>query len=252
MADPPPVSFPRVGPFNEPVATFDFDTFLTGAASIGLPTTVLRRLRDRGWSFVIDPDATESATPSGWLAELFRGKKIRLAKVQCFPIAGPSRENTIAALATIYHETTHAYLHEFADQMQPLLALARLHYKGPNLKDGSEGDLDSVMHESAASYVEDSIEAVVRLLLACNGVARGLGNTENPIDDKAKQNIVDFSFKEYSRFLTQKVFGALGDYEVTKEIFPRLQNQLDVRVLENIREHGAGMARALLPDAPSE
>jgi hypothetical protein len=67
------VSFVRLGPFDDPVATFDFDSFLAGAQSLGLPVTTLRRLRDRGWKCKVDPDRTESLTTDNALQDWWYG-----------------------------------------------------------------------------------------------------------------------------------------------------------------------------------
>jgi hypothetical protein len=148
-----------VGPFDDATVTYDFDSFLVGAQSIGLPVSFLRRLHDRGWTCKIDPGRDTSFTPSNWLQNKIYGEKtIHLAKSQCFPDTGAAPRNTASCLGTLYHEFTHAYLIEFEDGLQTLLSTAKLHYLGVNLKDGSEAsDTMHVPHESAASYVGDSI-----------------------------------------------------------------------------------------------
>jgi hypothetical protein len=243
------MQFPNWGPLDTPTVTLDFGTFINGIAYLQLPKSLLTRLHDRGWSYKIDPDRTESFTPNdNFIANLWYGKTIVLAKNQCFPIVGGSSANVISAVSTIYHESTHAYINEFGSQMQPLLAASRLHYKGTNVQDGSEEDIDLVLQESAASYVGDSIEAVLFLLLDCKGVANNVNRVANrPLNaDGEGDAIVGIAMKDFQRFLARDVFGTANGQEVTKSIDPRLRQQLDARVLEGVRSRAIGMARAQL------
>ncbi len=219
---------------------------------MGLPVTVLRRLHDRGWKCAIDSGRATSFTPSNWLQNKVYGEKtIHLSQSQCFPIVGGGQENTISCTSTLYHEFTHAYLFEFEDTLQSLLAVAKTHYVGINLKDGTEAsDTGHVLHESAASYVGDSIEAVVRLTMSCRAVAKGMnGVARRPLKDAREGKvIIDIAFRDYTRFLTQEVFGNVDEVQVTKTIDPNLRDYLSTKVLERLRERGAALARALLPN----
>jgi len=244
-----PMQYPSWGPLDTPIVSFDFNTFMNSLSNLGLPRSLLTRLHDRGWSFKIDPDRTESFTPDNWFQNLLYGEKtIHLAKSQCFPITGGSALNTISSTSTIFHESTHAYIIEFGDNMQPLLATARLHYKGANCRDRTEGDLDLVLHESGAAYVGDSIEEVLRLILSFKGVANAFNITANRplIDDVEGEAIKRIAMKDYHDFLSQTVFGVAGGVEITRSIDPQLQRQLDARALEGIRSRAVGMANAQL------
>lgn len=237
-----PVSFPRLGPFAAPSATFSFDTFINGLASMGLPVTIVRRLRDAGWEVKIVTGQTESGTSDNWFSS---GGTIKLAQVQCFPIANPGVENTVAFLDTIFHEFTHAFLDQFGDRMQPLLATARLHYLGSNMADGSTKNIDLVMQESAADYVGSSMGAAVRLLLTCRGLSVGVVGAGATVDDDQKKSIAASIFADYANFLRQSVFGFIDKFNITKTIDPRLQAQLDIAILERLRERAVPMAQAI-------
>jgi hypothetical protein len=134
----PSVSYPHLVPFEEPMATFDFNTFLVGAKDMGLPVTVLCRLRDLGWKCKIDDSEEESFTRGDYFSVLLGRRAITLSRSQCFPLVGGGHINTIMFVSTLYHEFTHAYLIEFKDSLQNLIESAKLHYVGANRADGAE------------------------------------------------------------------------------------------------------------------
>lgn len=248
------VSYVRVGPFDDPVVTFSFDAFRVGAMSLGLPATILNRLSDRGWDCQIDPDATESFTAENsfmdwWYRDFdHSGKKIVvLAKSQCFPQVGGGPQDTVSFLSTVYHEFTHAYFREFEDDLKPLIDAAKPHYLGVNLKGGkSTSDTFLVFHESAASYVGDSIDAVVRLLMGCKAATRGMNMYNMPRDDQQCQAQVDVSFRDYAKFLLQNVFGTAGGVGISVSVDSKLRAHLDVNVLEGVRDRAVTLARGAL------
>jgi hypothetical protein len=132
--------------------------------------------------------------------------------------------------------------------LQPLLASAKLHYLGVNLKDGTEAsDTLLVLDESAASYVGDSVGEAVRLILTCRAVARGVNFAGlKPIDAQQGQVALDIAFRDWAQFLRQEVFGTANEVAVSKTIDPKPQAHLDVKVLEGLRSRAEGLARAAL------
>jgi hypothetical protein len=231
------VSLPKIGPFDDVTATFDFTSFLVGAQSIGLPVTTLRRLQDRGWTLKLDADRETSFTPANWLQDLWYGDKtIHLAKKQCFPHCGGSPTNTIGCLGTVYHEFTHAYLIQFEDLLEDLLTLTKPHYLGANLKDGTSADVMHVLHESAASYVGDTVTEVVTLMMSFRAATKGLNLYGMPLQGEAQGDVQrNIALREYNKFLSKKVFGTVDEVEVTKTIAPKLREHLDKKLLEGLR-----------------
>jgi hypothetical protein len=105
------VSYVRVGPFDDPVATFSFDAFRVGCMSLGLPVTYLNQLDARGWDCQVDPNEQESFTSDNSIMDWWyrdsdhSGKKIIiLSKSQCFPVDGGAPLDTVEFISTIYHE----------------------------------------------------------------------------------------------------------------------------------------------------
>jgi hypothetical protein len=240
------VSLPKVGPFDDVTATFDFTSFLVGAQSIGLPVTTLRRLQDRGWTLKLDADRDTSFTPANWLQNLWYGDKtIHLAKKQCFPHCGGSPTNTISCLGTVYHEFTHAYLIEFEDFLENLLTLTRPHYLGVNLKDGTSADEMRVLHESAASFVGDTVSEVVRLMMSFRTAAKGLNEYGMPLQGKGQgERQRGIAIREYNQFLANKVFGTVDEVAVSKTIAPKLREHLDKKILEGLRSRPPSLLAA--------
>jgi hypothetical protein len=131
--------------------------------------------------------------------------------------------------------------------LRSLTDAAEKHYLGANLVGGkSNSDTYLVLNESAASYVGDSIEAVLSLILSCKSVSRGFDLSRRPLKEEIRQRFVDFRFRDYAHFMIKDVFGVAQGVSIATSIDPDLRTYLDTNILEGIRDRAVGMARASL------